>query len=160
MTSLRRLALVAPIAAGLLITDAAGAAETSFSYKTSYRNVTKDPDGIWSANDLTASGNGHVSIYEYQLKTPGAEWLISQIWNDDCSDATCPTRLVSVTDDGRRRVLVDDMMHQVIPPDDPRFASMAKSKEQAAFAQHPFRLEGDNKTLVNGDYKFAIGAKR
>ena len=160
MTSLRWLALIAPIAAAFSIIAAAEAAEASFSYKASFRNVTKDPDGIWSDKDLSASGNGHVSIYEYQIETPRGRWLISQIWNDDCSAATCPTRLVFVAHDGRRRVLVDDMMHQVIPPDDPRFASLTTSKEQAAFARHPFRLESDGKTLVNGDYRFAIGAKR
>ena len=48
------------------------------------------------------------------------------------------------------------MMHQIVPPDDPRFAAMAADQAQAAFAQRPFALTDDGKTLVNGDFTFAI----
>jgi hypothetical protein len=48
------------------------------------------------------------------------------------------------------------MMHQIVPPDDPRFATVAANKAQAEFARHPFVLSEEGKTLLNGDYKFPI----
>ena len=101
-----------------------------------------------------------VTIYEYRLATPQGEWLISQIWNADCAAAICPTRLMQIAPGGQRTILVDDMMHQVIPPDDPGFSALATSRGQAAFAEHPFDLADDGKTLVNGDYKFQIGRSK
>jgi hypothetical protein len=78
----------------------------------------------------------------------------------DCSSGTGPTRLVRVGADGRRTVLVTDLMHQIVPPDDPRYADLAANKTLTQFAQHPFALSDDSMTLVNGDYKFPIaGAK-
>lgn len=160
MIKLRILAFVLPIAGAFMLAGPSHAAQ-AFSYKTSYRHVAKDPDQVWSDNELSPLSNGAVTIHEYQLRTPQGDLLISQIWNSDCSAATCPTRLIKMDADGRRIVLVDDMMRQVIPPDDPRFSSLSKSKEQAAFAQRPFSLTDDGKTLVNGDYKFAIeGSKQ
>jgi hypothetical protein len=155
--SLRTSCFILSLAASLVLAGSSYAADVSFSYKTSYRNVTKDPDSIWSGLALSPTSNGTVTIHEYQLKTPQGDWLISQIWNEDCSSATCPTRLVQIARDGRRIVLVDDMMYQIIPPDDPRFSTTPKSKEQATFAQHPFSLSADGKTLINGDFTFAIG---
>ena len=155
MINFRILAFVLPMAGVLVLADPSHAAQ-SFSYKTSYRNVAKDPDHVWSDNELSPLRNGVVTIHEYQLMTPRSDFLISQIWNSDCAAATCPTRLVKIDADGRRTVLVDDMMHQIIPPDDPRFSNLSKSKDQAAFAQRPFSLTDDGKFLVNGDYKFAI----
>jgi hypothetical protein len=134
----------------------ARAAESAFAYKTSYRNVTKDPDNIWTGAVLAPNPKGTVTIHEYQLQTQKGEWLISQIWNEDCSSETCPTRLVQIGLDGHRVILVDDMMHQIVPPNDPRFTGMSMTKAQAAFAQHPFLLSDDGKTLLNGDYKFQI----
>lgn len=131
------------------------AAETNFAYKTSYRRVTADPDGIWTGGDLAIGPKGTVTIHEYELRTPGEELLVSQIWNEDCASGTCPTRLVRIRD-GRPTVLVDDMMHQIIPPDDPRFADVASNKAAAQFAQHPFALGDGGKTLINGDYKFPL----
>lgn len=160
MINFRLLAFVLPMTGALVLAGPSHAAQ-SFSYKTSYRNVAKDPDHVWSDSELSPLSSGVVTIHEYQLRTPQGDLLISQIWNNDCSAATCPTRLVKIDADGRRTVLVDDMMRQIVPPDDPRFSSLSKSKEQAAFAQHPFSLTDDGKTLVNGDYKFAIeGSKQ
>jgi hypothetical protein len=155
MVNLRILAIVLPMIGALALADPSHAAQ-SFSYKTSYRNVVKDPDHVWSDNELSPLSNGAVTIHEYQLRTPQGDLLISQIWNSDCSAATCPTRLVKIDAEGRRTVLVDDMMHQIIPTDDPRFSSLLSSKEEGAFAQRPFSLSDDGKTLVNGDYKFPI----
>lgn len=134
----------------------AAAADAAFSYKTSYRNVTQDPDKVWTGDALAAGSSGTVTIHEYELRTPRGDFLISQIWNDDCTSGTCPTRLVRVAPHQQPTVLVDDMMHQILPPDDPRFAAMAADKAQAAFAQRPFALTDDGKTLVNGDFTFAI----
>ncbi len=159
MSGLRLLAGVLAVVTSVMLVDTGSAAETSFSYKISYRNVTSDPDGIWSGKDLSTLSNGTVTIHEYRLSTPQSEWLISQIWNADCSGATCPTRLVRI-EGGRRTVVVDDMMRQVIPPDDPRFAAMSRSRELAAFAQHPFSLSQDRKTLINGDYRFELGGAK
>jgi hypothetical protein len=139
----------------LVLSSPAQAAEASFAYKTSYRDVTKDPDGVWSGKDLAIGLKGSVTIHEYELRTPDGELLISQIWNDDCSSGSCPTRLLLIAN-GRRAVLLNDMMHQVVPQGDPQFAGVAASKATAQFAQHPFRLSGDGKTLINGDYKFPI----
>ena len=141
-------------AASLAVSAPANAADTAFTYKTSYRNVAKDPDGVWTS-DVLSPGPAGVTIHEYALKTPQGGWLVSQIWNADCDATSCPTRLVRVTPDGRKTVIVDDTMHQVIPPDDPRFAAVAKSA--AAFAATPFQLSPDGKILVNGDFKFEIG---
>lgn len=146
--------------AGLILASPSSAAEMSFAYKNSYRNVAKDPDGIWTGNDLAIGPKGTVTIHEFVLRTPKGELIVSQIWNEDCSSGTCPTRLVRVDSDGRRTVLVADLMHQIVPPDDPRFADLAANKTLTQFAQHPFALSEDGMTLVNGDYKFAItGAK-
>jgi len=136
------------------------AAETSFAYKTSFRNVTKDPDSIWSGQDLAPTSKGTVTIHEYELKTARGDWLVSQIWNADCSTGTCLTRLVQVDGNGGRKILVEEMMHQIIPPDGSRFAGATTSKEQAAFAQHPFLLSADGKTLINGDFRFPIAGAR
>ncbi|CAH1662934.1 hypothetical protein [Shinella sp.] len=145
-------------AAGLLAAGAAAAAEVAFTYKTSYRNVSQDPDKIWTGDALAAGSSGTVTIHEYELRTPRGDYLISQIWNDDCASATCPTRLVRVAPHQPPAILVDDMMHQIVPPDDPRFAGLSNSGPQAAFAEHPFLLSDDGKTLVNGDFKFEIGS--
>jgi len=159
MRKIRTLSGLVAVVTSLALVDTAGAAETAFSYKASYRNVTSDPDGIWSGKDLSPLSNGTVTIYEYRLSAPQGEWWISQIWNADCSDTTCPTRLVRISGDGRT-IVVDDMMRQVIPPDDPRFASISRSREQAAFAQHPFSFSQDGKTLINGDYRFQLGGAK
>lgn len=145
----------------VLLASPCFAADGAFAYKTSYRNVTSDPDKIWTGDSLAPGPKGTVTIHEYQLRTPEGEWLISQIWNDDCSSGTCPTRLVRLAPNGQRQVVVDDMMHQIVPPDDPRFAGMASNKKQEEFARHPFALSDNGKTLVNGDFKFEVdGGKR
>lgn len=151
----RRWTSILAIAGALASVGGAEAAEP-FSFAASYHDVVKDPDNIWSGKDLSPSPNGVVTIYEYRLTTPQGEFLISQIWNADCAVATCPTRLLEISRDGRRTLLVDDMMRQIIPPDDPRFAGTSVSKDQAVFAQHPFALSDDGKTLLNDDFKFAI----
>lgn len=149
------------LAAALLLAAAAtspsAAADTAFAYKTTYRNVKHDPDKVW-AEDALAGGPGGATIHEYELRSAKGDLLVSQIWNDDCSSSTCPTRLVRIGQGAHRTVLVDDMMHQVIPPNDPRFAGLSKAGAQAAFAEHPFVLSADGKTLINGDFKFEVGA--
>lgn len=150
---------IVTIGAVLGIVHGAAAAQT-FTFKTSYRDVKKDPEAIWVGKDLDPPPKGVVTIYEYRLATPQGEWLISQIWNADCAAAICPTRLMQIAPGGQRTILVDDMMHQVIPPDDPGFSALATSRGQAAFAEHPFDLADDGKTLVNGDYKFQIGRSK
>lgn len=145
---------LALVAVGITIADPSQAAEASFSYKASHRNVAADPDGIWTGDALSG---GPVTIHEYQLRTASGEFLISQIWNDDCAAATCPTQLVRVEPGGRRAVLLDDMMRQVIPPNDPRFAGLPSNGPQADFARAPFRLSDDGKTLLNGDFRFELG---
>ncbi len=142
---------------GIATANPSHAAEASFSFKASYRNVATDPDGIWTGDALAG---GPVTIHEYQLRTASGEFLISQIWNDDCAAATCPTRLLRVEPGGRRAVLVDDMMRQIIPPNDPRFTALSAAGPQAAFARSPFRLSDDGKTLLNGDFRFELGDGR
>jgi hypothetical protein len=160
VTRLRRSLFLLPLSASLAFGTPSFAAEISFTYKTSFRNVTKDPDNVWSGQDLALTSEGTVTIHEYELRTARCDWLVSQIWNADCSTGTCPTRLVQVDGNGGRKILVDDMMHQIIPPDDPRFAGATTSKEQAAFAQHPFLLSADGKTLINGDFRLPIAGAR
>lgn len=149
--------IVALAVASIAIANPSHAAEASFTYKVSYRNVTADPDGIWTGEALSA---GPVTIHEYQLRTPSGELLISQIWNGDCAVATCPTRLLRLEPGGRRTVLVDDMMRQIIPPNDPRFAGLPANGQQAEFARNPFRLSEDGKTLLNGDFRFDLDEGR
>ncbi len=103
--------------------DAAAAAQ-AFSFKNSYHDMKRDPDAIWAAKDLSPLKNG-VTIYEYRLTTLSGDWLISQIWNADCDAATCPTRLIKIAPDGRRIIAADEMMHQIIPPDDPKFSGLS-----------------------------------
>lgn len=150
--------LAAAVVLAAVAAAPASAADAAFAYKTTYRNVRADPDKVWTGDALAAGGNGTVTIHEYELRSGKGDLLVSQIWNDDCSSSTCPTRLVRIGPNGRRTVLVDDMMHQVIPPNDPRFAGLSKAGPQAAFAEHPFVLSADGKTLVNGDFKFEVGA--
>ena len=71
--------------AGLILASPSSAAEMSFAYKTSYRNVAKDPDGIWTGNDLAIGPKGTVTIHEFVLRTPKGELIVSQIWNEDCA---------------------------------------------------------------------------
>ena len=145
------------IIGGVLLPLPARAGASAFVFKNASRNVTIDPDGIWTGDALSG---GKVSIFTYELRGAGDYLVVSQVWNDDCGIGTCPTRLVRVVPDGRRTVLVDDMMHQVIPPNDPRFAELPKTGPQAAYARHPFRLSDDGKTLLNGDFTFDLaGAK-
>lgn len=120
----------------------------AFSYLKSYRDVKTDPDNIWSGDDLAPRNNGTVSIFEYQLKTNGGTYLISQIWNDNCSISVCPTRLVKIDDGGSKKVLVDDMMHQVIPKDDTKFRELSSNPKISKFADTPFVLSRDGKTLL------------
>lgn len=139
-----------------LLAAPAVAADSSFNYKTSYRNVKQDPEKIWTGDALALGASGTVTIHEYELRTSRGDFLVSQIWNDDCSSGSCPTRLVRVAPHQPPVVLVDDMMHQIVPPDDPRFAGMTGNAAQAAFAQHPFVLANDGKTLLNGDFTFPV----
>lgn len=137
----------------LLVSGHASAADAVFAFKAAYRDVSVDPDGVWTGDALVS---GKVSVFEYELRAGGASLIVSQIWNEDCAASTCPTRLVRFESGGRRTVLVDDMMRQVIPPNDPRFASLPKSGPQADYAQRPFRLSEDGKTLINGDFTFEL----
>jgi hypothetical protein len=109
------LLIVAPMVVFGLAASA-HASEAAFTFKTTYRNVKDDPDKIWTGDALAAGGAGTVTIHEYEMRTARGDLLISQIWNDDCSSSTCPTRLVRIGPGTKRSVLVDDMMHQVIPP--------------------------------------------
>jgi hypothetical protein len=157
----RNLGITRIAAIGISLGIAHGAATAqSFTFKASFRDVKKDPDAIWVGKDFDPPLKGVVTIYEYRLTTPRGEWLISQIWNADCAAATCPTQLVQIATGGERKILVDDMMRQIIPPDDPRFSAIATSGDQAAFAEHPFALADDGKTLLNGDFKFQIGGSK
>lgn len=137
----------------LLCAGSADAAETNFAFKSARRDVTTDPDGIWSGD---AFAGGKASIFSYEMRTDTGSLVVSQIWNEDCSSSVCPTKLVRLESDGRRIVLVDDMMHQVVPPNDPRFAGLPKSAQQAEFERHPFRISEDGKKLLSGDFSFDI----
>jgi len=137
----------------LLTANSAEAAEANFSFKSARRDVTTDPDGIWTGD---AFAGGKVSIFIYEIQSGASSLLVSQIWNEDCSSSTCPTRLVRLAPGGPCIVLVDDMMHQVVPPNDARSAGLPKSAEQAEYARHPFRLSEDGKKLRNGDFSFDI----
>lgn len=152
--------LVASLALGIVVAVAemspAFPAGAAFSYKASYRDVTRDPEGIWTGDALAAGSSGTVTIHEYELRGNQGDLIVSQIWNDDCSSSACPTRLVRVVPNKPVQILVDDMMHQVIPPGDPRFATLSNGAAQAAFARTPFVLGEDGKTLVNGDFKFPL----
>jgi len=156
----RRLRVLTAYFLALAYAVPARAAEATFTYTTSYRNVAEDPDHVWTGAALAPTAKGTVTIHEYRLRTAHDDWLISQIWNEDCSSGTCPTRLIRIGRDGHRIVAVDDMMHQVVPPDDPRFAATSMTDAQKTFTRRPFALSEGGKTLVNGDYKFEIaGAK-
>ena len=137
----------------LLIASSAAAAETNFAFKASHRDVTADPDGIWAGD---AFAGGKVSIFAYELRSTSGTLLVSQIWNEECSSSVCPTRLVRIEPGGRRSVLVDDMMHQIVPPNDPRFAGRPGTAQQVEFERHPFRLSDGGKKLLNGDFSFEI----
>ena len=103
----------------------------------SFRSVTHDPQNIWQDGELKpfAPEKGQVGadITEYRAKgTNGSMWLVSQILSEDCSLQLCPARLVKISADGSKKLLVDDMMH----------------------IGGPFVLSG--KTLINGDYRFKM----
>jgi len=149
----RTLLRVVTMALAAALATTARAADGEFTFKVARRDVAADPDGIWKAGAFSA---GKASLYEYELSTPGGDLLVSQIWNGACTAATCPTRLVRIEPDGHFALLIDDMMRQVIPPDDPRFSGLPINGPQAAFAQHPFRLSADGATLINGDFRFSI----
>jgi len=136
----------------LLIAGSAEAAEANFTFKSARRDVTTDPDGIWTGDAFT----GKASVFNYEMRLGTSSLVVSQIWNEDCSSSVCPTRLVRFEPGGRRIVLVDDMMHQVVPPNDPRFAGLPKSAQQAEYERHPFRLSEDGRKLLNGDFGFDI----
>lgn len=140
-----------------LMAGSAEAAEANFTFNSARRDVTADPDGIWTGD---AFAGGKASIFNYEMRSGAGRLIVSQIWNEDCSSSVCPTRLVRLESDGRRIVLVDDMMHQVVPPNDPRFAGLPKSAEQAEYERHPFRLSQDGKKLLNDDFSFDIDESR
>ena len=140
--------------AGLALTTPTRAAD--FAFRAAFPEVAADPDGVWDASAFAA---GKASVYEYMLRSAGGALLVSQIWNGDCAAATCPTRLVRLEPGGRRTLLIDDRMRQIIPPNDPRFADLPKNGPQAAFAARPFRLSADGATLINGDLRFPIRAR-
>ena len=103
----------------------------------SFRSVTHDPQNIWQDGELKpfAPEKGQVGadITEYRAKgANGSMWLVSQILSEDCSLQLCPARLVKITADGSKKLLVDDMMH----------------------IGGPFLVNG--KTLINGNYRFNI----
>lgn len=137
----------------LLIGGAAEATEASFTFNSARRDVTADPDGIWTGETFAG---GKASIFTYELRSGADSLIVSQIWNEECSSSVCPTRLVRFESGGRHIVLVDDMMHQVVPPNDPRFAGLPRSPEQARYERHPFRLSEDGKQLLNDDFSFDI----
>jgi hypothetical protein len=137
----------------LLIAATADAAEANFAFSSARRDVTADPDGIWTGDAFVG---GKASIFNYEMRSGAGSLVVSQIWNEDCSSSVCPTRLVRLLSNGRHIVLVDDMMHQVVPPNDPRFAGLPKSAEQAEYERNPFRLSEDGKRLLNDDFSFDI----
>ena len=146
------------LAATLIFASLASSMPTraaDFTFRVAYRDVTADPDGIWDASAFSA---GKASLYEYALRSVSGGLLVSQIWNGDCAAATCPTRLVRLESGGRRTLLINDKMRQIIPPNDPRFEGLPKNGPQAAFAERPFRLSADGKTLINGDLRFSVRA--
>lgn len=153
--------LVVSLALGAVVAAAgispAYSADVTFAYKASFRNVNQDPDKIWTGDALAAGAGGTVTIHEYELLGNRGDLVVSQIWNEECSSGTCPTRLARVVPNQPPQILVDDMMHQVIPPDDPRFSALESSSAQAAaFARAPFAMSRDGKTLINGDFKFHV----
>ena len=139
------------------LASSAPARAADFTFKIAYRDVAADPDGIWDASAFSA---GKASLYEYELHAARGDLLVSQIWNRDCAAATCRTRLVRLEPGGRHAVLVDDMMRQVIPPNDPRYAALTENGPQGAFARRPFRLSADGASLINGDLRFSIRARK
>lgn len=146
--------------AGLLPGTSAPAAEADFTFKVAYRHVSADPEGIWGLDALSSSKTGQVSIFEYELRRTTGSFLVSQIWNDDCTLKTCPTRLVWIPASGRITLLLEDMMYQVNPPNDPKFGGPPMTGPQVTFQQHPFRLSAGGTELINDDFKFHFPIER
>lgn len=135
----------------------AQSADAAFTLKSALRNVKSDPSGIWSGAALDGE---KISIFEYQLSHAGGNFLVSQIWNDECAPATCPTKLLRLHRDGRRTVLIEDMMRQIIPPQNMAPGAAVPRISAQNYAHHPFRLSADGKRLINGDFSFDLSGGR
>lgn len=149
-------AIIFSIVSGLNAISAL-AADTVFTFKAAQRNIRSDATGIWTGAALEGE---NISIFEYQLRDARGDFLVSQIWNDQCSSSTCPTKLVRVHGDGRRTILIEDMMRQIIPPQNNTADAVTGRAASQDYARHPFRLSADGKRLINGDFSFDFGGGR
>lgn len=150
------LAILVSLVSGLNAISAL-ATEAVFTFKAAQRNIRSDATGIWTGAALEGE---NISIFEYQLRDAGGDFLVSQIWNDQCSPSTCPTKLVRVHSDGRRTVLIEDMMRQIIPPQNNIAGTVTGRAASQDYAHHPFRLSADGKRLINGEFSFDFGGGR
>lgn len=80
-----------------------------FDLKLTSKDVNRDPDGIWSAQDLLPFGNPPLppSIYTARLTTPSGEWLLTQT-DAGCNMQTmCTALLVLKTADGQSKIVAN-----------------------------------------------------
>ncbi len=53
----------------------------------------QSPSGAWQGDELIQGGRP-AKVFEYRLKQGDLTYIISQVWNDDCTNRICPTKLL------------------------------------------------------------------
>jgi hypothetical protein len=77
-----------------------------------YKNVSKDPDGIWSESDLQLQGDParYPDIYTARVSTPTGEWFLSQVTSGCSLQSECPFQLVLKRPSGTTTTVADGML--------------------------------------------------
>jgi hypothetical protein len=111
--------LMTVLAAALLVVSATSAQAQQklppgYTLKPSltYKNVSKDPDGIWSEGDLQLQGDPerYPDIYTARVSTPTGEWFLSQVTSGCSLQSECPFQLVLKRPNGTKTPVADGML--------------------------------------------------
>jgi hypothetical protein len=111
----------------------------------------KSPSGAWQTDELRQN-NKPAKVFEYRLSKGPDTYIVSQVWNDECTSRTCPTKLLLRNKMGNISVLLNEEMQQIISPNDLRFKG--DKNLDKSFVEAPFSLSQDNKTLRAGPESF------
>ncbi|MER9589874.1 hypothetical protein NKI94_13865 [Mesorhizobium australicum] len=90
-----------------------------------------DPFGVWTSNDVSSNNvagatekgidvNAKPTVHALALPTNGGTLIVSQLWDESCTNYECPTQIVFVPQGGGSiQVKVPPTMLQQITPDEP-----------------------------------------
>ncbi|ASP66426.1 hypothetical protein [Sinorhizobium meliloti] len=128
-------------------------AQEPFTYLKSLEAPDRDPDGIWSPDEIEKPSSmqtgtkslgavAEPTVHEFVRDTPDGKLIVSQKWDAACSLQLCETRVVLVKPDGSKEVKVQgEMMPQLdLQRTDGRFKDISVTPQ--------LQLSGDGKSLI------------